>query len=203
MDAPLTPTRGWGFLEGFLARQRAAMVNRLVSPGRRTGILLDLGCGQSPTFLMNTEFAFKVGIDKVNTVSPGGSAETIALVRWNMEEGGSNLPLADVSCDMVTMLAVLEHVSSGRALNLLRDVDRVLKNDGACVLTTPAAWTDRLLRTMAAVKLVSLEEINDHKAAYTIKSLTSLLRKAFPTGNVRTGRFQASMNLWAEVRKAP
>ena len=42
---------------------------------------------------------------------------------------------------------------------------------GILILTTPAGWTNRLLYTLAAVGLLSEEEIREHVFAYTLPLL--------------------------------
>lgn len=49
---------------------------------------------------------------------------------------GQRLPLASSSVDVVLLLDMIEHVPDGRAL--AREVMRVLRPGGVCVLTTPA-----------------------------------------------------------------
>jgi SAM-dependent methyltransferase len=196
----LEPTRGWGFLESFLARQRSRMANRLIDPHNRKGILLDVGCGSFPTFLLSTEFSFKIGIDKGAKFRGLEKHNCIAFIRWDIE-CNFFLPLASQSCDTITMLAVLEHVSSSRVMDLLREIDRILKPGGTFVVTTPAAWTEGLLLAMAKMKLVSSEEIHDHKVVYSRQMLEDLLRKAFPRCEILLGHFESFANLWGSVQK--
>jgi SAM-dependent methyltransferase len=196
----LEPTRGWGLLESFLARQRSRMANCLIGPHNRKGTLLDVGCGPLPTFLLGAEFSFKIGIDKVGQFGGLEKHNCIAFIRWDIE-CNCFLPLASQSCDTITMLAVLEHVSFPRIQELLRDIDRILKPGGTFVVTTPAAWTEGLLLALAKMKLVSSEEIHDHKVVYTRQKLEDLLRKAFPISEILVGHFEGFANLWGAVHK--
>lgn len=52
-------TRGKGYLEPFLARQRARTANRLIPAELRSERILDVGCGTFPYFLLRTEFEKK------------------------------------------------------------------------------------------------------------------------------------------------
>lgn len=61
-----TVTRGYGFLERFLAIQRLKMANSLIPSDLRTGSILDIGCGLYPLFLMNIDFSKKYGLDKID-----------------------------------------------------------------------------------------------------------------------------------------
>ena len=55
------------------------------------------------------------------------------------------------------------------------ETSRVLKPDGTFIITTPAPWTDLLLKMMAKLGLVSRIEIEEHKAMYGRKEIGSIL----------------------------
>jgi len=195
-------TRGTGLLEGFLARQRARVANRLIPPGHRDGCILDVGCGSFPLFLKDTPFARKIGLDQTAetglAANPG--SEDLCLIRHDFENDRF-LPVQSDSCKVVTMLAVIEHIEPDRVVPLLREIHRVLEPAGVLILTTPAAWVDGILRTMARVRLVSSVEISEHKAAYNRATLRSLLRSVFPDAGLQVGFFEMYMNIWAIAMK--
>ncbi|MBI5570585.1 MAG: methyltransferase domain-containing protein [Desulfomonile tiedjei] len=205
MRSNIRVTRGTGLLEGFLARQRAKTADRLISRDLRSGCLLDVGCGSYPLFLHGTTFARKIGLDKVvgehyrKDFDPTASA-AIEFLRHDIEKD-PYLPIANESCAVVTMLAVIEHLAPDRVPLLLREIHRILRAGGLLVVTTPAAWTDSLLRIMAKAGLVSATEIEEHKAAYSRTDLAALLAQVFPGKDVRVGFFEIFMNLWAVARK--
>ena len=58
-------TRGYGLLEGFLAKQRVKIANDLIPIDYRKGTVLDIGCGSYPLFLTLTEFRDKYVLDKM------------------------------------------------------------------------------------------------------------------------------------------
>lgn len=149
-------TRGNGLLEPFLARLRANKANSLI-PGRlRHGRILDIGCGSSPYFLAHTAFNEKYAIDQQN---PTGD---VGQVRWHTLDLGivPRLPFEDGFFDAVTMLAVVEHLDPDILIELFREAYRILEPGGRLILTTPAAWSDGLLRLMSRILLVSSEEID-------------------------------------------
>ena len=57
-------TRGYGLLEGLLARQRMRRAEKLIDPVHRAGRLLDFGCGRFPLFLSRARFHDKYGLDQ-------------------------------------------------------------------------------------------------------------------------------------------
>ncbi|MCL5023294.1 MAG: class I SAM-dependent methyltransferase [Nitrospirae bacterium] len=198
------PTRGHGLLEEFLARQRARIGERLIPAGHRSGRILDIGCGSYPLFLANTTFSGKYGLDKMvdEKMAPAFSrARGITLLPYDIALE-SPLPFGDDYFSVVTMFAVLEHVMPGRVVPLLEEVRRVLAPGGVFILTVPAGWTDKLLRAMAKLGLVSPIEIEDHKDTFSLRKVIDALRRAnFREENVRAGRFEMSMNIWATAVK--
>jgi SAM-dependent methyltransferase len=187
-------------LEGFLARQRAKRANSLIPEQMRTGRILDIGCGSFPAFLTGTRFEDRYGLDRVALAEvriPG-----IKLIEHDIA-GGSPLPFEDSFFEAVTMLAVFEHLEVPTLRRLLQEVRRVLRPGGLYVVTTPVKWTERILKVMSSARLVSHEEIGEHKAQYSGVEVASLLVEAgFDRSAIRHGTFELGMNLWAVARKA-
>jgi len=192
-------TRGHGLLEGFLAKKRAKMANKLIPEHLREGKILDIGCGTTPFFLMNTKFQEKFGLDPV-LVNPEVK-EGVSLKRFDIENDRT-LPFEANFFDVVTMLAVFEHIDIDVLPTTLNEIRRVLKPGGVYILTTPCPWSDKLLRTMAKLNLVSKEEINEHKGAYGPRELRRYLKEGgFEEENMKFGYFELYLNNWATVSK--
>ena len=104
--------------------------------------------------------------------------------------------------DVVTMLAVFEHVERDLLLHIVKEIRRVLRPSGRYVLTTPARWTDGILKTMAKLRLVSPVEIDEHEELFDRPGIAALLQEAgFHPEKVKTGTFEWGMNLWAVAEK--
>src|SRR5512143_2139395 len=195
-------TRGDGLIEGFLARQRAKMANSLISDNARTGRILDIGCGTSPYFLISTRFQEKHALEKVHENEEKELHGEKIFIRHYDIENENSLPYDDGYFDVVTMLAVFEHIDQAKLVKMLREICRVMRPGAQYIMTTPAVWTDSLLRVLAILGIVSQEEIQEHKGTYSHKQIKNLLVEAgFSEDHVQSGYFEAFMNLWVSVLK--
>ncbi len=193
------PTRGGGLLEPLLARMRAHKANRLIPPQLRDGRLLDIGCGSFPYFLSNTFFREKFALDRLSPQS-----EIAGDIHWHNSDlnQDTQLPFPDQFFSIVTMLAVVEHLDPEKLESVLSEVYRILVPGGTMIITTPAAWSDGLLRAMARVNLVSREEIEEHAYAYTLPILGWYFGRAgFPHTLMRFGYFELGLNMWATATR--
>jgi ubiquinone/menaquinone biosynthesis C-methylase UbiE len=190
-------TRGSGLLEKFLAKQRAKLANQFISKSNREGTILDIGCGSYPYFLIHTNFKEKYGIDPSLNIL---SIKNINLKKLDITK--QKLPFEDNLFDVITMLAVFEHIDFDKLESVLKDIRRVLKNNGLLVITTPAPWSDKLLHNMAKVRLISSEEIHEHKHNYNKNQIEKLLLGVgFQRKNVKSGYFEFGFNMWFTAKK--
>ncbi|CAG0965635.1 demethylmenaquinone methyltransferase / 2-methoxy-6-polyprenyl-1,4-benzoquinol methylase [Anaerolineales bacterium] len=194
-------TRGKGLLEPMLADLRAQRANKLIPSTLRTGRILDIGCGSYPYFLAHTSFAEKFAIDQLPL--PQQTASELKIESFTLDlEIEPHLPFEDNYFDAVTLLAVVEHLDPSLMAKLFKEVYRVLKPGGMVILTTPAAWSDGLLKFMAGVNLVSAEEIHEHAYAYTLPLLGWYFGQAgFEMTKVKFGYFEFMLNMWATAQK--
>ena len=194
-------TRGKGLLEPFLASQRAIKANQLIPPNLRTGKILDIGCGSYPYFLARTEFEKKFAIDQLPIPEQLASHLKIVNISLNLNENPT-LPFEPNYFDVVTLLAVVEHLDPDSMAILFREIFQVLRPGGKVIMTTPAAWSDGLLHLMARLGLVSAEEIEEHAYAYTLPLIGWYFGQAgFKMNNVKFGYFELMFNMWAVAEK--
>jgi ubiquinone/menaquinone biosynthesis C-methylase UbiE len=188
-------TRGSGILEEFLSVQRSNKANKLISDEKRSGRLLDIGCGFFPYFLSNIAFQEKFGIDPALSTN---SIKGLSLKKINISN--IDLPFVDKYFDVVTMLAVFEHIEKERLNHVLQEVLRVLKHNGIYIVTTPAPWSDKLLHQMAKFGLISSEEIHEHKSHYNKDTIVDMIKDA-GFKNIESGYFELGFNMWFTVKK--
>ena len=87
-------------------------------------------------------------------------------------------------------------------IRILKECSSILNENGILIITTPAKWSEILLKIMARVNLVSSEEIKEHKHAFTLNEINKLLIEAnFKQENIKKGYFEFYLNLWICAKK--
>lgn len=197
-------TRGNGILEGFLAQLRAKKADSLIPDQLRHGKILDIGCGTFPHFLNLTQFGKKYGLDRIFFDASGFEQDEESKIQFVQHDilSEAPLPFDDETFNVVTMLAVIEHLTPESLQKLLTDIHRVLAPGGKYIFTTPVSWTHGLLKIMARLRLVSAEEIDEHEIQYTRGQMEEIMAAAgFKGGNIETGTFELGMNIWGSCKK--
>jgi 2-polyprenyl-3-methyl-5-hydroxy-6-metoxy-1,4-benzoquinol methylase len=174
-------------LEPFLRKMRIARVLPLLRriPQCR---LLDIGCGWEARLLLDMEpyIASGVGID---FKAPFIQTEKLTTMCARLN---GTLPFADNSFDVVSMLAVLEHLECPESM--LREICRVLRPNGFLVGTAPSNIAKPVLEFLSyRLGIVNEDEIRDHKQYYNRNSIVALLTKAGFT-DIEHRYFQFGMN---------
>ena len=150
-----------------------------------------------------TTFYEKFGIDKTFSTLRHTQLQdkSLALMRHDIASEGS-LPFQDEYFDVVTMLAVLEHIAHQNLPRISHELYRVLKRGGILIITTPTKWTGFLLNKMARLRLISEQEIRDHKGLHTTDSICRTLQQGrFTPENIHLGHFEFYMNTWVTATK--
>jgi len=165
--------------------------------------ILDIGCGSFPLFLEKAPFREKFGIDQLvsDAQKDEWSQRSVTLIQRDLDSEPV-LPFSDDHFDVVTMLAVFEHIQESRLVPTVSEIHRVLRPGGVYVLTTPARWSGPILFILSRLGLVSHSEIQEHKKTHTRRSIAKILFQAgFSHKSITTGSFEAGMNLWAKATK--
>jgi ubiquinone/menaquinone biosynthesis C-methylase UbiE len=156
------------FLEPVLRFMRINKVLPVIRDIHRPR-LLDIGCGWDARFLRNIErYVYEaVGIDFKAPELNNKKIQTISSLILDQ------LPFEDSSFDIVTMLAVLEHISN--PLEISREISRVLRGRGLLVLTVPTKPSKLVLEFLSyRLGIVNPEEIRDHKKYYNLRDISEL-----------------------------
>lgn len=190
-------------MEGWLAVKRARLARAHLPASVRDGRILDIGCAASGWFLQTVTAKEKEGVDQVcrphDAVAPHDQS---ALRLQSLDIGTQPLPFAEGWFDAVVMLAVIEHVSRAQAVSIAREAHRVLKPGGRYILTTPVRGTEWLLHGLSRVGCISQEELKEHHVHFSPQELrASLQAGGFAEQDIRQGRFELGLNLWAVATK--
>ncbi|HUS72857.1 MAG TPA: class I SAM-dependent methyltransferase [Sedimentisphaerales bacterium] len=202
MKAPHV-VRGYGPLDLFLAKQRCKAAKRQIKLAGKHGRILDIGCGAYPLFLVTIDFSEKYGLDKIaqNDHVSKVKERGITLVSCEIEKE-ERIPFENDYFDVVSMLAVFEHIEVERLVKIHKEIYRILKPGGMYIMTTPAFWSGRLLRFLAKIRLISEVEIKEHKGSYNFSKISSVLQQAcFEKDRLRFGYFEIFMNTWVTATK--
>lgn len=135
--------------------------------------MLDVGCGWEARLLREVEpyIAHGTGVD---FKAPDVQTEKIRTLQATLDK---KLPFDDASFDVVTMLAVLEHLAEPEAI--VFEVNRVLKPGGVFVGTVPSTWSKPVLEFLSfKLNIVNPDEIRDHKQYFNRELLSALFEKA-------------------------
>jgi len=191
-------TRGHGFLEKFLSHKRASMANKHIPDNLRDGRILDLGCGFYPYFLSTVKFKDKFGL---NSIFAQEQIEGLYLTKYEFN-ANSVLPFADSFFNVITMLAVAEHLEPKIVANVFKEANRILSPGGRFLITVPWGQADLFLRFLSKIKLVSSVEIDEHKQFYSHKLLKQqLLSVDFKDSKIIVKRFELGLNLFVLAEK--
>ena len=151
--------------------------------------LLDIGCGWEARLLRELEphISRGVGIDFKAPEIRTDRLETVSTV-LEME-----LPFPDCSFDMITILAVLEHLQHPEAI--LKEIKRLLRPGGGLLLTVPSWYAKPVLEFLAyRVGIINSEEIRDHKRYFNREDLFGLIGATPGLEVVRHEYFQWRFN---------
>ena len=129
-------------LDVFLRKYRISMVKSTIEKYNNCK-LLDIGCGWEARFLKYIENYIEYGVG-IDFKPPDLKSEKLETVKMKLEH---KLPFENESFDIVTMLAVLEHLSYPE--DILKEINRILRKDGRLVLTVPSKIAKPILEFMA------------------------------------------------------
>lgn len=155
-------------IDRFLRRRRASALARFVPEGSR---VLDVGCGLD-NWLVRSSTGWhhdSVGIDPDLPDALVGRQGRRATV----DEVADTDPGA---FDVVTSLAVIEHLPTETVEGHLRAIADTLRPHGRLVLTTPTPRSKPVLEFLAfRLRVISAHEIRDHRHYYGADELVALL----------------------------
>jgi 2-polyprenyl-3-methyl-5-hydroxy-6-metoxy-1,4-benzoquinol methylase len=178
-------------VESILFRLRIQQIMPFFPAG---GVLVDIGCGKSGEFIqqMRSRMEFCIGIDAETNPQkqPGLEIKQVFLQK--------EIPVGTEVANVVTMLAVLEHLDYPKAI--AQELYRILKPSGVLLLTVPAPKNKRFLELLASVGILRKEMIQQHKHYFSPNEL-QLLFTSIGFRTVEVSQFQFGLNILVRAIK--
>jgi len=116
--------------------------------------ILDIGCGWNAKLLMTIKPFISKGTG-IDFKAPPIHDSKINTIESNLK---SRLPFEEYTFDIVTMLAVMEHLEDD--LGILKEAARVLKPDGAILITAPSWYAKPVLEFLSyRLGIINSDEI--------------------------------------------
>lgn len=151
-------------------------------PKSKNLVLLDVGCGRQANLgwhIRDRVFKY-IGLDRD---IPEVKIRNLEFIR-STAEGMTNI-LQHKSVDVITALAVIEHIDSPD--EFISNCRKLLKPNGTIILTTPAPYADPILKFVSRLGIINNDEIEEHKTYFTPSKLKKLLiSKKFQVTVART-----------------
>ena len=145
---PVTP------LDRLLQSWRLRKAARFIQRGAR---VLDIGCSDGVLFRRLAAYGVHgVGVDP--TLCESLDWTGVRLLRASVDDALPGLGVFDV----ITLLAVVEHLPEPVLQRLVQRCRDWLKPGGRIVLTVPSPWVDPILRVLIALRLVKGMEFEEH-----------------------------------------
>ena len=180
-------------LDRYLRDARIAHARKWIPKG---SAVLDVGCGDGELFrALEGDISRGVGIEP--TLEAKVTLAGCELLPGNFPDVN---PAVGETFDVVTMLAVLEHIPPDGQAKLASACDAVLNPGGRVVITVPSPRVDDILHVLLALRLVDGISAHEH---YGFKP--ALTTGIFPTPTYRLlkrQQFQLGLNNLFVLEKA-
>jgi 2-polyprenyl-3-methyl-5-hydroxy-6-metoxy-1,4-benzoquinol methylase len=171
-------------LDRVLQRWRIAKAAPHIPDGAR---VLDVGCADGALFrALRKRIAGGVGIDP--DLPAGVAIDGAQFVRGFFPRDLQNADKFDV----ITMLAVFEHLDEETQPIAVAACGRLLRSSGLLVLSVPEPAVDRIVHTLVRLRLVAGMALHEHHGFEA--SRTPAIVTAGPFELVRHDRFQLGLN---------
>jgi 2-polyprenyl-3-methyl-5-hydroxy-6-metoxy-1,4-benzoquinol methylase len=169
-------------LDRFLRWWRIRKVRRYIASGAN---VLDIGCHDGALFrILADRVARGVGLDPLVARS-----ETRGRFRFVAGTFPADLDTHE-RFDVITLLAVLEHVEPAELPGWREACERLVAPGGLVVATVPSPLVDKLLHVLTRLKLVTGMSVEEHHgfdpstipALFASGALRSIARRRFELG---------------------
>jgi len=180
----------WTILDRFIQLWR---YRKVVGSIPLNCVLADLGCGRGD-FLRHVQSRIATGYGIDTAIAHTDVGGNLHFKEANLNNA---IPLNDEIIDVVISLAVIEHLHAPAVF--VKEIFRILKPDGMCILTTPSPLSKPLLEFLAyRLKIISARDIKDHKRYFCREDLRELFSDF---GTLQISSFQGGLNMLVVAKK--
>lgn len=178
-------------LDRILQRWRIRKAARHIPAGAR---VLDIGCYDGTLFrLLGSRIGGGLGIDPL--APAGADGERFRLVRGMFPGDMPDVPPFDV----ITAVAVVEHVPPEAARGFAEGCARFLADGGLAVLTLPSGWVDGIVRVLQRLRVADGMSLEQHHGLTVRGAVALFAGSGFVL--VHRERFQLGLNNLLVFRK--
>lgn len=161
------------FIQRFWQRYKFDEVVNVIDP--KNLIILDIGCGPAIMFSLLPDSAFCVGIDISKDQIKFAKKSTN---RYFVVGNSKNLPFTDNTFDYITLIEVLEHLDKDKTVEILSEINRLLKKDGSLIITTPNYHSLWPIIERIWSKINPVDYTKEHINKMTIRRIRELLERS-------------------------
>lgn len=153
------------------------------------------------TFSYIFESKYELGLETSQAIIGGGGAESSENTACQQpHQADVSLPFENESFEIITMLAVIEHLSNPIAM--LREIERLLVPNGILLLTAPSHAAKPVLEFLSyKLHIIDEREIRDHKRYYNKRDFIEFLAQVPKLKLIQHNYFQCGMNNFLKVQK--
>ena len=172
------------YLDRVLQRWRIAQARPYIENGSR---VLDIGCADGSLFQqLGSRINEGIGVDP-------DLHENTAVGNVQLVKGFFPDAIRDARhFDVITMLAVLEHVPASACSKLAADCAAYLRPGGYLVITVPSPLVDHILNMLSALRLIDGMSLEQHHGFDVTQTPGIFIPAQFRL--VRHSRFQLGLN---------
>lgn len=170
-------------LDYFIQSMRIRKALQHIPPGSE---ILDIGCADGALFKMaGNKLKQGLGID------PGIDREVVGpnyrLIAGSFPE---SIP-GDLNFDVVTMLAVFEHLTLESQTNIVKALPAYLRENGKVILTIPSPEVDKILEWLKRLKLIDGMDLGQHHR-FDVQQVHQIMGSNFFVVHIE--KFQLGLN---------
>jgi SAM-dependent methyltransferase len=148
--------------------------------------ILDIGCADGALFkLASNKLHYGLGVDP-------SISEEVFFPNYRLIPGffPDNIPFG-MQFDVITILAVFEHLTNESQLKLAEDLPKYLRANGKVIMTVPSAKVDLILKWLKALSLIDGMALEEHHE-FEVEKVNAIMTKGLQLSLIK--KFQFGLN---------